>query len=342
MVKRILTLLRQDLTNALRDNIVLYGMVGPLILVVGTRLFLPSLDQATLTIAVHEGVPAEVVERLEAHGKVQLFPSEEAVRARVARNDDVPGLVPAAGVGEDTSGGVTPPLRLILEGNEAQGPEALQRLVAQIVGGEPVAEHTVTARGGRSLMTEYTTIMWIMIVTMLGGMVMAFNIVEDKETRAIQALGVSPLSLLELTLARSLFAVLLSLAPAVVTTLILLGTTINYGLLLLGYLMCVGMPVFLGYIVGGLADSQLKAIAVVKFLFLLFLTLPMVSIFVPRRWHVFWYVLPNYWMFTVYENLFIGQLGSVGFWGAGLIALAMSLAAVAILAPRLRRQLRLR
>jgi ABC-2 type transport system permease protein len=331
MVKRILTLLRQDLTNALRDNMVLYAMVGPLILVVGTRFFLPTLDQSALTFAVQEGVPAEVVERLEAHGNVQLFPSEDAVRARVARNDDVPGLVPAHGG-----------YRLILEGNEAQGPAALQRLIAQIIGGEAVAEYTVTTRGARSLITEYMTILWIMIVTLLGGMIMAFNIVQDKETRAIQALGVSPLSLLELTLARSLFAVLLSLVLVVATTLILLGTTVNYGLLLLGYLMCASVSVLLGYIVGGLADSQLKAIAVLKFTMAIFLTLPMVSILVPRKWHVFWYALPNYWMFAVFENLFIGQMGRVGFWGAGLITLAMSLAAVAILAPRLRRQLRLR
>ena len=332
MSKRILTLLRQDLTNALRDNILLYMMLGPILLAAGARLFLPSLDQARLTFAVQAGVPAEVVARLEAHGDVQVLADGPAVRARVARSDDVPGLL------ADGSG-----YRLILEGNEAEGPAVLHRLLAQIVYGEPVAEHTVVTREGRrSLLTEYFAIIWIMIETLLGATVMAFNIVEDKETRAIRALGVSPLSILEFTLARGLFAVLLSLVSVVASTLILLGGQVNYGLLGLGYLLCVGVPVLSGYIIGGLADTQLKAIAVLKFFMAIFLTLPLVTVFVPRQWHFFWYPLPNYWMWVTYENLFIGQLGSVGFWGAGLITLAISLAAVAALAPRLRRQLALR
>jgi ABC-2 type transport system permease protein len=65
--------------------------------------------------------------------------------------------------------------------------------------------------------------------------VMAFNIIEDKETRALKALGVSPLSLLEMSLARGLFALLLSLAIVLVTTLILVGPRVDYPLLLAGF-----------------------------------------------------------------------------------------------------------
>lgn len=341
MLRRILTLLRQDLTNAARDNILLYMMVGPLVLVVGTRLFLPSLDRSTMTFAVQEGVPAEVVARLEAHGTVERLSSAQAVRARVARNDDVPGLVLAAG--ENGEGEETPPLQLVLEGDEAEGPEALQRLVAQIIAGGRVAEHVVTARSGtRSLVTEYAAIIWIMIEALLASVVMAFNIVEDKETRAVQALGVSPLSLAEMTAARGLFAALLGLALVVPSTFILLGPAVNYGRLVAGYAMCVGLAILSGYVIGGLADSQLKAIGVLKFYMAIYLTLPIVTIVAPPSWHVLWYPLPNYWMWVVFERLFIGQVGRVGFWGAGLICLASSAAAAAALSPWLRRQLRFR
>ncbi len=338
MLRRICALLRQDLTNALRDNILLYMMVGPLLLVVGTKLFLPSLDRSTMTFAVQEGVPAEVVARLQAHGTVERLASEEAVRARVARNDDVPGLVLAA-----DAGAVTAPLQLVLEGDEAEGPEAMQRLVAQIVAGTPVAEHVVTARAGsRSLVTQYAAIIWIMLETLLAAMVMAFNIVEDKETGAVQALGVSPLSLVEMTVARGLFAALLGLALVVPTGLILLGSALNYNLLLAGYGMCMGLAILSGYVIGGLADSQLKAIGVLKFYMAIYLTLPIITVVVPRSWHILWYPLPNYWMWVVFESLFIGQVGRVGFWGAGLICLASSVAGAAALAPWLRRQLRFR
>ena len=45
---------------------------------------------------------------------------------------------------------------------------------------------------------------------------------------------------------------------------------------------------------------------------------------------------------TVFENVFIGQIGPVDFWGASLITLAFSLMLIAVLMPRLRSQLNLR
>jgi hypothetical protein len=43
-----------------------------------------------------------------------------------------------------------------------------------------------------------------------------------------------------------------------------------------------GLPILTGYMIGGLADSQLKAIAMLKFYMLIYLTLPAVTVFLPR------------------------------------------------------------
>lgn len=332
MIKRILNLMRQDLTNTLRDNILLYMLFGPILLTIGARLFLPSLDQASLTFAVQEGVEPAVVQRLNQIGNAQTYPDAEAVKARVLLNDDVPGLVLKDSV-----------LLLVLEGNESEGPEVLSGIIGRAISGETISTFSRTEAGGaRSLLTEITAIIFIMIVMLLGALIMAFNIIEDKETRAIHALGVSPLSMLELTLARGLFALLAGLALVFITTAILLGANANYGLLLVAFLFSLGLPILAGYVIGGLADSQLKAIAVLKFFMLVYLTLPILSVFLPRQWHVFLYILPNYWMWQTFENALIGQLGGVGLWGAGLITLLSNLALVAVLLPLLRRQLKLR
>jgi ABC-2 type transport system permease protein len=332
MFKRILNLMRQDWTNALRDNILIYMMVAPLLLAVGARLFVPSIGEAHYTFAVQDGLDAALIGRLENIGTVEILPSAEAVRARVLRSDDVPGL--ALVNGQPT---------LLMEGNEGGEAETLQRVFQQALSAEPVSVFTRTAdSAARSLITEYTAIIFIMISALLGALVMAFNIIEDKETRAIRALGVSPLSMLELTLARGLFALLLSLVLVLASTAILVGGQVNYGLLLVAFLFSVGLPILTGYIIGGLADSQLKAIAILKFYMLVYLTLPIVSIFIDRQWHFVFYILPNYWMWQTFERVFIGELGAPNLWVSGLVTLVSSLALVVLFLPVLRRQLKLR
>lgn len=332
MFKRILNLMRQDWTNTLRDNILLYMIFGPILLAAGARLFLPSLDQAQYTFAVQAGIEPALVQRLEGIGSLETYPDAEAVRSRVLRSDDVPGLLLS---GEEPV--------LVFEGNEGEAAAVLRGVVEQALSGERVAGFTRTQAGqARSLLTEYTAAIFIMIGVLLGALVMAFNIIEDKETRAVRALGVSPLSMLELTLARGLFALLLGLVITAVTTFVLVGTRVNYPLLLVAFLFSIGLPVLSGYIIGGLADSQLKAIAILKFFMLVYLTLPIVTVFLPRAWHVFFYILPNYWMWQTFLNVFTGDLGGPGFWLSGLITLASSLALVVLLLPVLRRQLKLR
>jgi ABC-2 type transport system permease protein len=331
-MKRILNLLRQDFTNTLRDNILIYSLFGPLLITLGARLFMPAVDQAALTIAVQEGVDPAAVQRLEQIGRVMLLPDAAAVEARVLRPDDVPGVV--------LSGGAP---ALVLEGNEAEGVEVLGMLVGRALAGEQVADYTRTSAGeGRSLLTEYTAIIMIMIGVMLGALLMGFHIIEDKETRAIRALGVSPLSMFELTLARGLFAIGVSLFLTLSMTAILLGSQVNYGLLLAAFFFSMVLPVLVGYLIGGLADSQLKAIAILKFFMVIYLTLPILTIFIEREWHFFFYILPNYWMWQTFESALIGSTGGLSLWAAGLITLASSLVLAAAAMPLLRRQLKLR
>jgi ABC-2 type transport system permease protein len=171
---------------------------------------------------------------------------------------------------------------------------------------------------------------------------MAFNIIEDKESKAMRALGVSPLSMLELTIARGLFALVLSLIMVVSSTMILVGTQVNFGLLLMGFAFSIALPILSGYVIGGLADNQLKAIAILKFYFLIYLTLPIITVVIPQKSHIFFYWLPNYWMWHTFEQVFIGNLGGPGFWLSGIITFFSSLLLVVICYPFLRRQLKLR
>ena len=333
MVKRILNLLHQDWTNALRDNILLYMLIAPILLAIGARFFLPSLNQNQYTFAVQPDIDSQLMERLNQIGILEVLDSADLVKERVLRNDDVPGLIVVNG--EPT---------LIMEGNEGEEARTLQTVFEQALSGETVAEFTLTqtATSSRSLLKEYGAIIFILMNTLLGSLMMAFNIIEDKESKAMRALGVSPLSMLEMTIARGLFALGISLIMVLISTTLLLGTQINYGLLIIGIFFSIALPILSGYVIGGVADSQLKAIAILKFYFLVYLTLPIITIFIPQKSHFFFYWLPNYWMWRTFEQLFIGDLGGPGFWLSGLITLSSSLLLVVITFPFLRKQLKLR
>ena len=187
MFKRIFTLLNQDLANSLRDNLVTYMMVAPLLMALGAKFFLPSLDDIKIRVVLDgSAIEPALVEKFSTYGLVDVLDDRQEVVRRVEKNDDAIGLL-----------------------------------------------------------------------------------------------------------------------------------------------------------VGGLSDTQIQAMAVLKILLFAYLTIPIVSIFVPRAWHFLFYILPNYWMFQIFISIFVGQVGQVSFWLACLLTLVSSLVFILALLPTLKKRLKL-
>jgi hypothetical protein len=84
-------------------------------------------------------------------------------------------------------------------------------------------------------------------------------------------------------------------------------------------------------------------LATIKFVLMLYSTLPILSIFVPTSWRFVFYPFPNYWMFVIFQNIFVGpQAAPVGFWAACGVTVAVTLVYLAILFPILRKKMRLK
>lgn len=331
-LKTIRSLFRQDLTNAMRDNLVIYMFVAPILLALGARFLLPSLEEAKLTYAVETAVGQVIVDELETLGDVELYDSREAVIERVQGHDDVPGIV------TDGDG-----FTVYLEGNEPQGEEIAAMVMSSVLNEGEVATFVhEELRASRSQIGEYGAVVLVMLAVMIGALVMGFLMVDDKETRAIQALAVSPLTIPQYLLARGLFATTFSTIIALISAAILAGSAVNYVLLLVGFLVASGVGLIIGYVLGGFAGTQLEAIGLIKIVMFAYMTIPVLTIFVPQNWQWAFYLLPNYWMFKSFESLFVGQNGPVGFWGAtGLTALT-SIVYLLALFPLLRRRVQLR
>lgn len=249
-MKRILTIIKQDWTNILRDNLLFYIFLAPVIMAVAVRLLAPSIETASVRVAVNEAMPQTVQENLAEFAKVFVVSDRKSIITRVEKNDDVPGIYWEDGQYE-----------IILQGNEQEGEELSQILLSAATSPEETADFTVITHPKESLFTEYALIFVLITAVMLGAIVESFNMVRDKESGMIRAWAVSPLRMAEWTIARAIFSMLAGLAMTVTATIIIAGVTVPWGQILIGVLASVGIAVLIGFLLGGLSNTQLQMIS---------------------------------------------------------------------------------
>jgi len=296
-----------DVTNALRDSLVLYVVIAPILLAIGLRLFLPSVEGsvATMAIAVPPGNSAAVAfaDRLEEYGRVERYDSEAEVRERVLATDDAGGFLPAAG---GTSGSTGGGWRIVLEGNEPEASvEVMQAVGIAAAGDSLVGEYIVTEEGTRSPFREYASVALIMLCGLIGGVAVAFTMIEEKEQNVTRAFTVTPLAPLGYFAARGILAALMGTVIGTVGHLILVGATVPFGRFVLAILSAAPLPLMVVLLVGGIAKNQIQAVAALKVVMLVYLTIPFVSIAIPLSWHWVFYAFPNYWMFRSFEDIYV-------------------------------------
>ena len=357
-MKRMLSLMKFDLTNALRDSMVIYILVAPLLLAGAVRAFLPSFEASEVTYVVE--VPSSVAslsrspsaaelaeperqrlllasrnlsERLEAYGRVEVSESAERVRRRVLGTDDVGGFI--------IDPGADPPFAIVLEGNEGDESEAVMQSVL-LAASTPnaAAEYTVTRTDTRSPFREYASVGLVMLASLIGGLAVAFAMIDEKEQGVTRAFTVTPLSGLEYFAARGVLAAGVGFAVATVGHLILVGDTVPFGRFAVALLVSAPMPLVVALLVGGIAKNQIQAVAVLKIVMMGYLTVPFVSIAAPRGWHWLFFAFPNYWMFRAFEDIYVTGARAGDLPLAAAVTAATGLIALVALGRALGGQLR--
>ncbi|MFW5738589.1 MAG: ABC transporter permease [Spirochaetota bacterium] len=339
-MRRILSLMKFDATNALRDSMVVYILVAPLLLAGGLRIFLPSFEGAEITFAVQTPTSvtavapaAQLAERLEDYGRVQAYQTGEAVRERVLATDDVGGFV--------LTGEPEQPFAIVLEGNEGEESEAVMRsvLLAATASGT-AAEYTVTRADTRSPFKEYASVGLVMLASLIGGLAVSFAMIDEKEQGVTRAFTVTPLNAFDYFASRGILAAIVGFVVASVGHLILVGSAVPFGRFMLALVVSAPIPLVVALLVGGIAKNQIQAVAALKVVMMVYLTVPFVSIAVPRGWHWLFYAFPNYWMFRSFEDIYVtgARAGDLAL-AAGITA-ATGFVALVLLGTILGRQLK--
>jgi ABC-type Na+ efflux pump permease subunit len=212
-----------------------------------------------------------------------------------------------------------------------------------ILSGRQTAEYKhISLERNSSAAREIAGSLLLLAVILVAGYMTGMNIVEEKESKAIRALSVSPLSLKEYLLSHIIICLIMSTALALVSSLILYGTRTEFAKIVISVTASTGVAIIVGYLIGGLSDNLISAIAVLKVLMLALLGIPVGSLFVPQQFQWVFYIFPHYWAFQSYLDIFKAGNHFVSFNISCPAALGTSLVFLLPLVPVMKKRLKLR
>ncbi len=331
MLGRLRSLIFRDLLHIMRENILTYVVVVPLVMAVAVRLMVPSLESGGITVAVDSSVTEREQIQLEEHFHVERVSRPEGLRARVREVDDVVGLAR-----------VTESISVIAEGNEPAYIVRIASWVPEIMaGGGTSVQFEMVQSGGEGWPTaEYAAIMLVVLCISVGGFVMGLGIVDDRESRYIEALAATPLRSVEYLFARAVLGSAITFILGMGVLAIVLGPAVTgQGSVVLALAFSLMLTVAFGYVLGVFSSSQLGAIALTKVIALPYTLIPIAGMFLPDRWLPALYPFPNYWSFEALRRALLISRGPI--WTPALLTMGLGALMVALLWHRALRNLRL-
>ncbi len=332
MIRRMMTMVRKDLRTGSRDRVIAYMLLSPFLLGLMLTLLMPVLEQANLEFAVDAGLDQAHVDALDQHGSVERLPDREAVERRVRERDDVLGVVAASDA---------PGYEVLVEGDEPESmrglPHAVLDRASRIRSDQPVAEVEVIAVGsGRPELRRISTALFGYSIVVIVGMMLGFTILEEKISDTHRVYDVSPLRFGEYLLGKLGLGVLLSLVLIVPVIALPLGWEVAWGSIALLVVASCPFGLSLGLIIGMLAKDQLGAIAIMKALMPIWISLPVLGFVLPDAWLWTQWPFSNHWGV---QALYLALGRDEGVAELALLSVLTGLPVLALSAALLRRRL---
>jgi len=302
-VKRILSIFKRDVKSGARDFLLLYIILAPVIIAIGLRFFIPSVNAISFQFALDEKLNSEVFEAFDRYGKVEALKGRSAIEDRVNKIDDIVGIT------ENAAGKYT----VVLEGNEKESSRYIaQQILNKLEGKTTGIAASFSDIGARmSSVAVYGTSALIVLAIILSGMVIGLNIVEEKESQTMSALSVSPMRRMEFILGKSLIGLLLPVAETIIVLWAAGITDINLVMILAMTVASSLVAIIMGFLMGVLSSNQIAAIANMKFLLLIVSASFIGAVVLPENLQVFLYWSPMYWSTIGLTEIVVNSAG----WG---------------------------
>lgn len=333
MIRKILILFQRDLKTSVRNFITLYILVVPVIFAIMINVFSPGINDTTVEIVLLEGENPQQKEYFSQFAKVEVLKTIEDIENRVMKRDNIVAVLPGAG----------DEYFILRQGNE---PEYVIDYVRYLITFDHynIGIQDTTAQivdYGRDIPPLKNLMVNIAIIftSIMGGMIIAINMVEEKVDNTISAIHLSPVSRLGFIAGKSLMGVFVPIAGAFILLFFTGFRDINYFHALLMVATTCLLSLTVGFIEGVNNNDVMTAAGNMKLLFLPLFWSIAGSELLADKWQPLFYWVPFYWAFKG-NDLVLSNSGSLldilrysGF------VLVISLVVFAVLAPRIRKGL---
>jgi len=307
--------------------------VVPIIFAIIINVFSPGINDTTVEIALLEGENPQQSEYLKQFAKVELIGTLEEIEDRVAKRDNIVAVLPNQ---KDE-------YFILKQGNE---PDYIIDYVRNLtafdhykIGMEDsIADIEDYGRDIPPLKKLMVNIA-MMFSSILGGMIIALNIVEEKNVNTISAIHLSPVSRIGFIAGKSIIGIIV---PMIGTLLILIITgfrDINFFHAFIMVATSCIISILVGFIEGINNDDVMNEAGNMKMLFLPLFGSVAGEELLADKWQVLFYWIPFYWTYKG-NDLVLSNSGS---WldiikYAGIV-FGISVVVFLLLAPKIRKGL---
>ncbi len=332
MWRKIWVIFRRDLKVNVKDTISLYILVLPILFAIAINVFSPGINETTVDLALLEGENAAQVSYFEQFVDVELFDTVEQVQARVEERDAAIGILPDNGE-----------YFLMTQGVELEGIVDYAKILNSFYELDINIEETNSELidFGRTVPPLKKTLVntVILFISILGGMLIALNIVEEKADNTLAAINVTPAGRLTFVLGKSVIGVLFTLFGSIALIVITGFGTVNLVQIVLVLLVTSLLSILVGFIQGLTSSDVMTAAGSIKILFLPLIAGVLAIELLGDKWQKFFYWNPFYWAYKG-NDLILSESGT---WGqilmySGIVFLLCGLVYL-FLAPKIRKGL---
>lgn len=333
MIRKIILIFKRDIRTSVRNFITLYILVVPIIFAVVINIFSPGISDTSIELALLENENIEQTEFFKKFAKVELLGSIEAMENRVRRRDNIIGVIPDGNDG----------YYILAQGNE---PDYIVNYAKKMI---TFDHYEIGIEGSIAEIVDYgrdipplkklMVNISIIFTSILGGMIIALNIIEEKTDNTISAMHLSPVSRIGFIAGKSLIGVVV---PVVGTFLILLITgfrNINYFYVFLMVATSCIISILIGFIEGINNDDVMNAAGNMKLLFLPLFGSIAGKELLADKWQILFYWVPFYWTYQGNDLILSNQGSLLEILKYSGIVFGISMVVFFVLAPRIRKGL---
>ena len=332
MLKKIMTIFARDLKVNLRDFLTLYIFIFPILFAVGINAFTPGINDTTVNLALIENENTQMEEYFKQFAKVELFGDEDSVIKRVEGRDSIVGILPKDGS-----------YYILSQGNEDASVIDTAKLVKTLYeSGSSIEDTNATltdlGRTGPPLKKALVN-MAIMLTSVLGGMIISVNIVEEKVDNTVSAINVTTLSRTGFILGKSIIGLILPIYGAFALIYITGFKDVNVGMTIVSVLAITLISLAIGFIQGIKNEDVMSAAGSIKLMFIPLYGSILAINFLADKWQKFFYWIPFYWSYKSFDQIlsYASVWKDIGIYS--LIILAITSVVYILLVPGIRKGL---